>query len=394
TAGVRAELPMFTNNLVANHVVDQLDLLNVNGEVTNYASGEWPKTRVMLSPRLGFRWNALEDNSLIVRGGTGIFAGRVPFVWLTNQPSNTGAIQNTIEPGSYAASAPWIGGIRFNPNKLHWLENVPAGAEDVFITGPGDGVPGSLALVDPNFKMPQIYRANIGADKRIPNTPLTVIADVMYTKDLQDVYQLGANRKRATQQMYDGRDYYASAADYTYNSALGGNAGSVLSNTTEGHSFNVSVGVNLDNYYGLSGALHYSHTTAKTTTDNSGSNASSAWGATPHIGSPNDIFLASSINALPHRVMGHLAYEFGGERYGKTTVSVYYSGSHQGRYSFTYNGDVNGDAIGGDLLYIPNNASEINFVEAGGFTVAQQREAFDELMSNVSYLNDNRGRIA
>src|SRR5690606_18913849 len=112
------------------------------------------------------------------------------------------------------------------------------------------------------------------------------------------------------------------------------------------------------------------------------------------IGSPNDIFLASSINALPHRVMGHLAYEFGGERYGKTTVSVYYSGSHQGRYSFTYNGDVNGDAIGGDLLYIPNNASEINFVEAGGFTVAQQREAFDELMSNVSYLNDNRGRIA
>lgn len=394
TAGVRAELPMFTNNLVANNVVDQLDLLNVNGEVTNYASGEWPKTRVMLSPRLGFRWNALEDNSLIVRGGTGIFAGRVPFVWLTNQPSNTGAIQNTIEPGSYAASAPWIGGIRFNPNKLHWLENVPAGAEDVFITGPGDGVPGSLALVDPNFKMPQIYRANIGADKRIPNTPLTVIADVMYTKDLQDVYQLGANRKRATQQMYDGRDYYASAADYTYNSALGGNAGSVLSNTTEGHSFNVSVGVNLDNYYGLSGALHYSHTTAKTTTDNSGSNASSAWGATPHIGSPNDIFLASSINALPHRVMGHLAYEFGGERYGKTTVSVYYSGSHQGRYSFTYNGDVNGDAIGGDLLYIPNNASEINFVEAGGFTVAQQREAFDELMSNVSYLNDNRGRIA
>ncbi len=394
TAGVRAEIPMFTNSLTANPVVDQLELLNVDGGVTNYRSGEWPKTRLMISPRVGFRWDAQGDRSLIVRGGTGIFAGRVPFVWLTNQPSNTGVLQNTVEPGSYEAVAGWINNVRFNPNKLYWLENVPAGASDVFVPTPSDGVPGSLALVDPNFKMPQIYRANIGADKRIGNTPLTVIADVMYTKDLQDVYQFGANRKVATETMYDGRAYYANAAAYTYNSELGGNAGSVLSNTTLGHSFNLSVGVNLDSYKGLSGSLFYSHTTAKTTTDNSGSNASSAWGATPHIGSPNDIFLASSIDALPHRVVGHLAYELGGERFGKTTLALYYSGAHQGRYSFTYNGDVNGDAIGGDLLYIPNSASEVNFVEAGGFTVAQQREAFDQLINNVSYLRDNKGKIA
>ncbi len=394
TAGIRAEIPMFTNKLVANAVVDQLDLLNVDGQVTNYSSGAWPKTRLMVSPRLGFRWDAQGDKSLIVRGGTGLFAGRVPFVWLTNQPSNTGAIQNTIEPGSYGASAPWIGDIRFNPDKLYWLENTPASAQDVFIETPGDGVPGALALVDSEFKMPQIYRANIGADKRIGNTPFTVIADIMYTKDLQDVYQFGANRKQATETMYDGRAYYANTAAYTYNSGLGGNAGSVLSNTSLGHSFNLSVGLNLDQYKGLSGSLSYSHTSSQTTTDNSGSNASSAWGATPHIGSPNDIFLASSINALPHRVVGHLAYEFGGQRYGKTTLSLYYSGSHQGRYSFTYNGDVNGDAIGGDLLYIPNSASEINFVANGNYTVAQQIEAFDKLMANVSYLSDNKGKIA
>lgn len=394
TAGLRAELPMFTNSLTSNAVVDGLDLLNLHGEVTNYASGEWPKTRLMVSPRVGFRWDVQGDRSLIVRGGTGLFAGRVPFVWLTNQPSNTGAIQNTIEPGSYGDVAGWIGNVRFNPDKLHWLNNVPVGAENVFINGPGDGVPGALALVDPNFKMPQIYRANVGIDKRIGNTPLSVIADVMYTKDLQDVYQFGANRKVATETMYDGRAYYGSTDDFTYNSLLGGNAGSVLSNTTMGNSFNVSVGVNLDKYKGLSGSLSYSHTTAKTTTDNSGSNASSAWGATPHIGSPNDIFLASSMGALPHRVVGYLAYEIGGNRIGKTTLSLYYSGAHQGRYSFTYNGDVNGDAIGGDLLYIPNNASDINFVEAGGFTVSEQREAFDALMNNVPYLRDNRGKMA
>lgn len=393
TAGIRAELPMFTNKLTANTVVDQLDLLNVNGDVTNYASGKWPKTRVMLSPRVGFRWDAQGDKSLIVRGGTGIFAGRVPFVWLTNQPSNTGAIQNTIEPGSYAASAGWINDIRFNPDKLYWLYNTPASASNVFITAPGNGVPGALALVDPNFKMPQIYRVNIGADKKIASTPLTVVADVMYTKDLQGVYQFGANRKKATQQMYDGRDYYADAAAYTYNSLLGGNSGSVLTNTTLGYSFNASLGVTLDKFKGFSGSLFYSHTSAQTTTDNSGSNASSAWGATHNVGSPNDIFLASSVDALPHRVVGYLAYEFGGKS-RKTTLSLYYTGSHQGRYSFTYNGDVNGDGIIGDLLYVPNNAAEVNFVATSDFSVAQQRAAFDELLNNVSYLNKNRGKIA
>jgi len=400
TAGVRAEIPMFTNSLVANPSVDRLDLLNVNGDVTNYSSGSWPKTRLMVSPRVGFRWDAHGDRSLIVRGGTGIFAGRVPFVWLTNQPSNIGTIQNTVEPGGYGDVAGWIGDIRFNPDKLHWMNNAPSGAQDVFVPTPDDGVPSSLALVDPNFKMPQIYRANVGADQRIPNTPFTVIADLMYTKDLYDVYQFGANRKPSDQTMYDGRAYYPAPLNqndpptFAYNTNLGPNAGSVLTNTTMGHGFNASVGVNMDKYKGLSGALHYSYTSSMTTTDNSGSNASSAWGATAHIGSPNDIFLAQAMGALPHRVVGHLAYEIGGERFGKTTLALYYSGSHQGRYSFTYNGDVNGDAIGGDLLYIPSSASEINFVEAGGFTIAEQREAFDELMNNSSYLNKNRGGFA
>lgn len=396
TAGIRAEIPMFTNKLTANTVVDNLELLNIAGATTTYSSGEWPKTRLMISPRVGFRWDVEGDKSFIVRGGTGIFAGRVPFVWLTNQPSNTGAIQNTIEPGSYAASAAWIGDIRFNPDKLYWLNNTPASAKDVFITSPGSGVPSSLALVDPNFKMPQIWRINLGADKRIGSSPFTIVADLMYTKDIQAVYQFGANRKAATEKMYDGRDYYATAAEYTYNSLLGGNAGSVLSNTTLGNSFNASVGITMAPQKGLYGSIFYSHTSAQTTTDNSGSSASSAWGATPNRNNPNDIFLASSTDALPHRIVGSLSYRME-SKHRATTISLYYTGSHQGRYSFTYNGDVNGDAISGDLLYIPNSASEVNFVAITGsnpFSVEDQRKAFDELLNSSKYLKENKGKIA
>ncbi|MCH5717527.1 hypothetical protein [Niabella hibiscisoli] len=257
-----------------------------------------------------------------------------------------------------------------------------------------------------DFKMPQIFRTSLGFDKRIATSPFTVSADILYTKDMQGVYQFGANRKDATQKMYDGRDYYANAAAYTFNSLLGGNSGSVLSNTTMGHSFNFTVGVNMAPKKGFFGSLFYSHTTAKTTTDNQGSNASSAWGATPNINNPNDLFLASSIDALPHRVVGTISYRKEYFNHLATTVSLYYNGASQGRYSFTYNGDVNGDAIAGDLLFIPNNGSDVNFVantvsytenkvtKTRTFTPEEQKAAFEQLIANTAYLNDNRGKIA
>lgn len=394
TLGLRAEIPTFAKNLIANTVVDNLDLLNTSGGVTNYPSGEWPKTRVMLSPRIGFRWDLEGNKSLIIRGGTGIFAGRVPFVWMTNQPSNIGTLQNTIEPGSYAASAAWINDIRFNPDKLYWFNNTPASAANVFIKSPGNGVPGTLALVDPNFKMPQVFRTNIGFDKKIGKSPFTFTVDAMYTKDLQAVYQFGANRLAASQKMYDGRDYYPNSASYTFNSLLGGNSGSVLSNTTMGHSFNLTAGINMTPRNGFFGSLAYSYTFANTSTDNSGSNASSAWGATPNRSNPNDIFLASSADALPHRIVGVFSYRKEYLKHLASTISVYYNGANRYRYSFTYNGDVNGDAISGDLLYIPKDASEVNFVASGGFTVDQQRTAFNELLKNSKYLDKHRGSLA
>ena len=91
------------NDLTPNPSIDNLTLLDVNGNPKNYKSGEWPNSKVMLSPRFGFNYDVMGDRSLTLRGGTGIFTGRVPFVWLTNMPTNSGVLQNTIEPGNYAA---------------------------------------------------------------------------------------------------------------------------------------------------------------------------------------------------------------------------------------------------------------------------------------------------
>jgi len=394
TLGLRAELPMYVNKLTANPNVDALELLDPNGNAKHYESGEWPHRRVMISPRVGFRYDAFGDRSTIVRGGVGIFAGRVPFVWLTNMPTNTGMLQNQIEPGSYAASADWIKDIRFNPDKMYWVNNASGNMQKVFIKTSTGGVPGTLALVDRNFKMPQILRASLGVDKKIGNSPFIFSADVLYTKDLQAVYQFGPNRKSSGVYMYDGREYYPNSASYTYNSAIGANSGMVLANTDMGYSFNITAGVTMAPRNGLFGSLFYSHTTAQTTTDNSGSNASSAWGATPQRNNPNDLFLASSMDALPHRVIGHVSWKKEYIRHLGTTLSLYYNGAHQGRYSFVYNGDVNGDGIANDLIFIPNQASEINFVSNGNFSVEDQIAAFDKLLASNKQLDKNRGKMA
>lgn len=402
TLGLRAEIPMFVNDLVANQNVDALELLGTNGAVRQYRTGEWPQTRVMLSPRVGFRYDVLGDRSLLLRGGGGIFAGRVPFVWLTNMPTNTGMIQNQIEPGGYGEVAGWINDIRFNPDKLHWFKNAPAGAQNVFIKNSAGGIPGTLAMVDNNFKMPQILRVSIGVDKKLGSSPFTLVADALYTKDLQAVYQFGPNRKSSATKMYDGREYYANTDAYTYNSKIGGNSGMVLANTTLGNSFNLSAGVNMAPRNGIFGSFFYSYTQALTTTDNSGSNASSAWGATPQRNNPNDLFLASGLEALPHRIVGSFSIRKEYLKHLATTLSLFYNGTvqgrigniAQGRYSFVYAGDVNGDQIGNDLMYIPQDASEINFVANGNFSVQDQVTAFNQLMKNSDYLDKNRGKIA
>src|SRR5690606_12389037 len=113
--------------------IDELTFMDVNGMPKNYKSGLWPKSRLLVSRRLGVNYEVFGDRSLVLRGGTGFFSGRVPFVWLTNMPTNAGVLQNVVEPGSYGDVQGWIGNVRFNPDQYYHLNNVPQGAEDVFI---------------------------------------------------------------------------------------------------------------------------------------------------------------------------------------------------------------------------------------------------------------------
>lgn len=401
TLGVRAELPIYLNSLTANPAIDAIELLDINGNPTTYNSGLWPRSKVLISPRLGFNYDALGDRSLILRGGTGFFSGRVPFVWLTNMPTNAGVLQNTVEPGSYEQVAPWIGNVTFQPqDPYYYVSNPPVGAENVFITSPSGGAPGSFALVDRDFKMPMVWRSSFGTDYNIPNTPVTLISDFLYTRDIHAAFQLGANRGGSDLTMNyggspgDNREFYVNASGTAYNSAMGGNNATVLTNTqVKGHAFSATLGASVSEYAGLSGSVFYTYSTAKEVSANAGSAANSAWSGSPNINSPNDQILHISDYAIPHRVVANLNF-----RFQNTTLGVYYSGSHQGRFSYTYNADINNDGINADLIYLPNNTADIPFVAysrtvagvAYNFSVEDQRAAFDAYAA-ANGLDEYRG---
>lgn len=411
TFGLRAELPIYLNKLTANQAIDQLQLYDTDGSLRTYSTGNWPKSRVMLSPRIGVRYDALGDNSLLIRGGTGLFSGRVPFVWLSNMPSNSGVLQNTVEPGSYEQIENWIGGIRFNTDPYHWLNNPPAGAENVFIKSPTAGFPGGFALVDDDFKMPYVWRTSVGADYAIPNTPLTLTTDVMFTQDLVSVMQFAPNRKPTEHRLNyggpgenDDRQFWPEGSNSArYNTNVGTNSGVVLTNSdVNGYSFNATVGMSVNPRGGLRGGLYYTYNNAKSQSDNPGSNAGSAWGFAS-IDNANDQILYPTQYAVPHRVMGNVSYRFEYANHLATTISLFYDGTQQGRYTYAYTGDINRDGISGDLMYIPNDVNNLNFAtelrnSSGDVTysatVEEQRAALEAYISGDDYLSSRRGQYA
>ncbi|MNK43810.1 hypothetical protein D3C87_625270 [compost metagenome] len=404
TIGLRAELPLYLNDLTPNPSIDALTLLDVKGNPKNYSSGEWPNSKVMLSPRLGFNYDVAGDRSLIIRGGSGIFTGRVPFVWLTNMPTGAGVLQNTIEPNGYASVAPWIGQIRFQTDPYHYVNNPvyytgPNGSQVTpFISSPAGGAPSSFSLVDENFKMPSVWRSSLGIDYKIPNTKVTFISDFLYTRDVNSIFQFGANRKASTERMtYTDRAYYPNAASYQYNTAIGANNAYVLTNTDKkGYSFSATGGFNIAPWHGLSGSVFYTYSQAKEVSANAGSSASSAWGGSPTIDSPNEEVLQLSNYALPHRIVANISYSI-----KNTTIGIYYSGSSQGRFSYYYSNDVNGDGIANDLMYIPKAGEPTKFVNSTSgsganavtYTAAQQQQAFDQFIADNG-LEKYRGQIA
>jgi hypothetical protein len=394
TAGIRLEMPFYTYALPSNRYIDTLMLPDAEGNKQHYDVSNWPRQRLLASPRLSFNWDINGQRRYQLRGGTGIFTGRVPFVWFTNQPGNTGTLTNQVQITNAAA----LTSFGFNPDARNPLSGLPQDTiNKYFPQHAGASVPGQIALVSPDFRMPAVWRSNLSLDFRLP-LGLSATAGVIYTKDIIGVYQRNANLPAASGQLNNGsdqRDYWSSNRIYNNVSGV-----YVLENTNKGESYSASIGVSRTVVKGLSGIAYYTATYSADISSNPGSQPNSAWNALPSTSSPNEQALGTSQYLTPHRIIAALSWRLEYRKHFATTISVLYEGCSAGRFSYLYNADINKDGTNADLIYIPKDANELQWADIKDkdgnvvYTAAQQAAAFNTYIDQDRYLSDHRGAYA
>ncbi|MCE5347146.1 MAG: carboxypeptidase regulatory-like domain-containing protein [Bacteroidales bacterium] len=384
TYGVRVELPMYLDDMKDNPAISALTF--AEGKKMDVST--WPDSKPIISPRIGFNYDVRGDRSIQLRGGTGLFTGLLPFVWFTNQPSNSGLIQ--VPEIGWAAGNANLVGLAFHPDYKAFISGNPA----LFPQSPSTLPSGSsLAQVGKDFKFPQVWRSNLGVDIELPWN-MVFTAEAIFSKDINAVMQVNINEAAPTGNMTgpDTRPYWTSSTAAKVVSSIS-NA-MELTNSKEGYQYSLTAQLTKNFSNGLSGMFAYTYTQAKDVTSNPGSSASSAWSSNVAVGSLNDPGLSYSNFATPHKLIGDISYRVEYAKNFATTLSLVYQGFQGGRWSYTYSNDLNGDGNSSDLMYIPKDAGELTFAAYNGMTAAEQQATFWSYVNSNDYLSAHKGEYA
>jgi hypothetical protein len=390
--GLRADYLQYVDNIIRNNAIYDLDF---GGRKID--TGEWPTAKVQVSPRVGFIWDVTGDQTLKLRGGTGMFAGRLPLVFFTNMPTNSGMVQ-----GSYAATtrysadgtittvspalASLAGPIMTDVNDMIQRLNL-----QTTITPEQGALPRDVNAIDPDFKMPQVWKSSLAVDYEIPASfPLMVTLEGIYTKSINDVMLKNYNLKQPdnTWQQFSGSDnryiYPASAAlTYTSRNAY------VLANNSEGWGAIGNITVTAEPLENLNLMAAYTITESKQVSGMPGSNAASAYNGLMQIDGPHLPMVQRSQYVVPNKAIGSFSYRMPyANNHMATTINLFYTGSSAGGYSFAYTNDMNGDGIATDLIYIPKGKGEIKFISSA------DEDAFFSFVEQDKYLKNHKGEYA
>lgn len=333
---------------------DNLTLFNADGQPVSNGVGKdvdntrYPTKKPLFSPRVGFNWDVMGNKSLQLRGGSGLFTGRFPFVWMGNH----------------------IG------NPFSFFYNV----------------------TDRNFKWPQVWRSNLGIDLKIPSGTVFT-TDIAYTKDVNAMmvrnYKLGTPTGTLNSGTEDRRNIYLPANQGTANAY-------VFTNTKVGYQFNLSLQVQQTFKKGLFAMAAYNYLIAKDASSISAEISSDAFDRNPILNNANEAKLSTSLYGNIHRfiIAGYKKFSYGSDKKFATTVSLFGSWTSGNRFAYVYGGDINNDGTAtNDLLYVPANAEIDNMrflpltdVLGNVKNEADQRTGLKNFINQDKYLSSRRGQ--
>lgn len=331
---------------------DNLTLFDEDGKPISNGKGKdldntrLPETDPLLSPRFGFNWDVKGNKTLQVRGGSGLFTGRFPFVWIGNHIGN---------PFSSFYNA-----------------------------------------TDKDFKWPQVWRSNIGTDFRIPYGTIFTF-DVAFTKDVKAMmvrnYKLGTPTGILNSGTGDKRNVYLPPNQGNTNTY-------VFTNTKEGHQFNITLQAQQTFRKGLYAMFGYNFLVAKDASSISAEISSDAFDRNPILNNANKAINSNSLYGNKHRFIAAASKKWEYGDIWATTISLFGSWTSGNRFAYVYGGDINNDGTASnDLLYVPTDA-EIDLmpfttlIDVNGVSqnAAAQRSALKQFIAQDDYLSELRGQ--
>ena len=425
TFGLRLDMPSFGD--VAEIKTNPFILAATFTDGKKFNTGTLPDKKLMWSPRFSFNYDVYGNRSLQFRGGTGVFTGKVPFVWLVSQSGDNGMLQTTV--GIYPATTP-------NTYLPYTFNPVVGSYRPSTLPTRGSIIPSASDALTPNYKFPQTWKTSLALDTKLPAN-IVFSVEAIFNKDLNTPYfnniNLSTPSPLALAGYPDSRNIYPATTTLRFlnpilNDPATGSSTLVPSGTTTSapktvNSFNVieltngkkgsyaSLTAQLKKQFsnGFFAYLSYTKSFANNLFDGGGDQPLSAWQSTATINGSNNAKLGYASYVVPDRLTAGFSFRKEYLKHFATTISLIYNGSIDGRFSYVYGADFNRDGVNGnDLIYIPKDASEITFVDVTGtsstngstynngiaYSAKQQSDLFFAYIAQDKYLSKHMGQYA
>jgi hypothetical protein len=391
TAGIRFEMPDYPsldNNYNAAFAAQKF------GD-NSYSTDQLPKTSVSFSPRIGFNWDITGERKYVVRGGSGIYVGRLPLVWLVSAVGNSNVGQTQTYYNSVADAE------KYGINQPDFHTNVSDILKDLYggtFTPATPTVPSSPTIIDKDLKMPSTWKTSLAFDAKLPND-IDLTLEVIRNNDLNPVvisnpgfYESDAislnnkDTRKSYKQFIDGKNVYL-----IENAGIGA------------YYYSLTAQLHRKFNFGLDLSFAYTHSFAYSYSDGIGDQVTSAYKTnTSSINGINEHELGYGTFVTPDRIIASISYHKSYAKHFASTVGIIYEGGQSGytggysysRYSYTFSGNVVGDLGANNLLYIPASREELeswNFKDQTDYTAAQQKDDFWAYINQDKYLKNRKG---
>jgi hypothetical protein len=419
TAGLRVEIPYYpsiadninnefqngwdnftyaydTTGTVIDSTLTHHAIADGDNSLSGLSTADMPKARVDFSPRLGFEWDLLGDNKLMLRGGSGIYTGRLPLVWIVTTVSNSNVAQGTYltynSPMSFYSSVDDI--IANNSDKLK-IGDLPASQ--------------IATILDKELRMPQTWKSSLALDAQLPGG-INATLEGIYGKDLQSVAVtcLGMVQDDSIQLPGEPGKRAHWKSEGLVNSINGAITPFYITNSKEnGFYYSVTGMLSKDFNCGLNLMAAYTYSCGKNVTDAIGDQVMSSYtNNTFGVHGSNSHEVGYSSYVSPNRVLLNAGWTWATGKHTTEMLSCYYEGYNlcyvgsysYSRYSYTMTSNVNGDYGAHSLIYIPTH-NELYAKDANGdfvmpFVSEDNRDAYESFIQDDKYLKSHRGQYA